>query len=167
MMEKTLRLKITPEMPVRSARCFRMEGPGRFELTQLLRRSEAVTHLAKGGLDIVLLDMELRDAHGLDTERRAHAVAPDVPLIVITGLEDETLAAQAMKYGAQNYLIKGRALKPGPDALLEKPGGNAELLAVIRQAPGETVPTEKSREHDPGPSNQNYAKSYEHETERE
>jgi len=73
-----------------------------------LRMSEAMIHLAKGGVDVVLLDMGLPDAHGLDTVRQAHAVAPSVPLIVLTGLDDEALAATAMKEGAQDYLIKGQ-----------------------------------------------------------
>ncbi len=77
-------------------------------MTHLLRMSEAETHLAKGGVDIVLLDMGLPDGHGLDTVRRAHAAAPGVPLIVLTGLDDEALAAEAMKEGAQDYLIKGQ-----------------------------------------------------------
>jgi CheY-like chemotaxis protein len=54
--------------------------PGSFELTHLLRMSEAVIHLAKGGVDVVLLDVELPDAHGLDTVPQAHALAPSVPL---------------------------------------------------------------------------------------
>jgi len=87
---------------------FSKERPGSFELTHLLRMREAVMHLAKGGVDIVLLDMGLPDGHGLDTVRRAHAAAPGVPLIVLTGLDDEALAAEAMKEGAQDYLIKGQ-----------------------------------------------------------
>jgi signal transduction histidine kinase len=87
---------------------FSTEKPGSFELTHLLRMSEAVIHLAKGGVDIVLLDMGLPDGHGLDTVRRAHAAAPGVPVIVLTGLDDEVLAAEAMKEGAQDYLIKGQ-----------------------------------------------------------
>ena len=87
---------------------FSTERAGSFELTHLLRMSEAMIHLAKGGVDVVLLDMGLPDAHGLDTVRRAHEVAPDVPLIVLTGLDDEALAAEAMKEGAQDYLIKGQ-----------------------------------------------------------
>jgi signal transduction histidine kinase len=87
---------------------FSKERPGSFELTHLLRMSEAVIHLAKGGVDIVLLDMGLPDGHGLDTVRRAHAAAPAVPVIVLTGLDDEALAAEAMKEGAQDYLIKGQ-----------------------------------------------------------
>jgi signal transduction histidine kinase len=77
-----------------------------FEITHLVRMSDAVNHLAKATVDIALLDMGLPDAHGLDTVRRAREVAPDVPVIVLTGLDDEALAAEAMKEGAQDYLIK-------------------------------------------------------------
>jgi len=87
---------------------FSKEKPGSFELTHLLRMSAAELHLAKEGVDIVLLDMGLPDGQGLDTVRRAHAAAPGVPMIVLTGLDDETLAAAAMKEGAQDYLIKGQ-----------------------------------------------------------
>jgi len=87
---------------------FSKEKPGSFELTHLLRMSEAVAHLANGGVDIVLLDMGLPDGHGLETVRRAHAAAPGVPVIVLTGLDDEALAAEALKAGAQDYLIKGQ-----------------------------------------------------------
>ena len=87
---------------------FSGERPGSFELTHLLRMSEAEIHLAKGGVDITLLDMGLPDGHGLETVRRAHAAAPHVPLIILTGLDDEALAAEAMTQGAQDYMIKGQ-----------------------------------------------------------
>lgn len=87
---------------------FRGEKADSFKLTHMLRMSEAEIHLAKGGVDIVLLDMGLPDGHGLDTVRRARAAAPGIPMIVLTGLDDEELAADAMKEGAQDYLIKGQ-----------------------------------------------------------
>jgi signal transduction histidine kinase len=87
---------------------FSKEKRDAFQLTHLLRMSEAETHLAKGGVDIILLDLGLPDGHGLDTVRRAHAAAPEVPVIVLTGLDDEALAAEAMNAGAQDYLIKGQ-----------------------------------------------------------
>jgi signal transduction histidine kinase len=87
---------------------FGMDGASSFELTHVLRLSEAVAHLAKGGVDVLLLDLGLPDGQGLETVRRARAVAPDVPVIVLTGLEDEALAATAMAQGAQDYLIKGQ-----------------------------------------------------------
>jgi diguanylate cyclase (GGDEF)-like protein/PAS domain S-box-containing protein len=87
---------------------FSKENRDSFELTHLLRLSEAMVHLAKAKVDIVLLDMGLPDAHGLNTVRQVHTAAPGVPLIVLTGLDDEALAAEAMKQGAQDYLIKGQ-----------------------------------------------------------
>jgi signal transduction histidine kinase len=87
---------------------FSKEKVGSFVLTHLLRMTEAVARLEQGGVDIVLLDMGLPDGHGLDTVRRAQAAAPHIPVIVLTGLDDEALAAQAMKEGAQDYLIKGQ-----------------------------------------------------------
>jgi signal transduction histidine kinase len=87
---------------------FSKEKSDSFKLTHHVRMSEAEIHLAEGGVDIVLLDMGLPDGHGLDTLRRARAAAPDVPMIVLTGLDDEALAAEAMKEGAQDYLIKGQ-----------------------------------------------------------
>lgn len=87
---------------------FSNEQSDSFQLTHMVRMSDAEAHLAKGAVDIVLLDMGLPDAHGIDTVRRARAVAPNVPLIVLTGLEDEALAGEAMKEGAQDYLIKGQ-----------------------------------------------------------
>ena len=111
MKEKTLQILLV-EDNAGDARLLRemfsKERPDSFELTHLLRMSEAVAHLAKGGVDIVLLDMGLPDGHGLETVRRAHAAAPNVPLIVLTGLDDEALADEAMKAGAQDYLIKGQ-----------------------------------------------------------
>jgi signal transduction histidine kinase len=86
---------------------FGKESAGSFELTHVLHLREALRLLTKGGIDIVLLDMGLPDGHGLDTVRRARSAAPEVPLIVLTGLDDEALAAEAMKEGAQDYLIKG------------------------------------------------------------
>ncbi len=87
---------------------FRREKSESFELTHLSRMSDALAHLSKSSVDIVLLDMGLPDGHGIETVRRTRAVAPGVPIIVLTGLNDEVLAAQAMKEGAHDYLIKGQ-----------------------------------------------------------
>jgi diguanylate cyclase len=87
---------------------FSNEKPGSFEMIHLARMSDAVIHLERNEVDIVLLDLGLPDAGGLDSVRRAHAAAPSVPLIVLTGLDDEALATQAMNEGAQDYMIKGQ-----------------------------------------------------------
>lgn len=77
------------------------------ELTHVQYMSDAERHLAQQTTDIILLDLGLPDAQGLEAVRRARAAAPRVPLVVLTGLDDESLAAQALQEGAQDYLIKG------------------------------------------------------------
>ncbi len=57
--------------------------------------------------DLILLDLTLPDSDGLDTFKRVYAVAPRVPIIICSGLDDETLALQSIAQGAQDYLIKG------------------------------------------------------------
>jgi diguanylate cyclase (GGDEF)-like protein len=69
---------------------------------------EAEDFLSNTEVDIVLLDLGLPDAEGLTALRRTQTAAPRVPLVVLTGTDDEVLAAQAMRAGAQDYLIKGR-----------------------------------------------------------
>ena len=78
------------------------------ELTHVAGMGEAEEHLAEHVVDIILLDLGLPDAQGLGAVRRAHAAAPRIPLVVLTGLDDESLAAQALQEGAQDYLIKGQ-----------------------------------------------------------
>src|ERR1700691_3738740 len=70
--------------------------------------SEAEKCLVEDPIDIILLDLGLPDSQGLDAVRRAHSAAPRVPLVVLTGMDDESLAAQALQVGAQDYLIKGQ-----------------------------------------------------------
>ena len=55
-----------------------------------------------------MLDLGLPDAQGLGAVKQIHAAAPRIPLVVLTGLDDESLAAQALQEGAQDYLIKGQ-----------------------------------------------------------
>jgi diguanylate cyclase (GGDEF)-like protein/PAS domain S-box-containing protein len=84
------------------------QGSHGIGLTHVDCMGQAEAHLAAHTVDIILLDLELRDAQGLDAVRRAHAAAPRVPLVVLTGLDDETLATQALQQGAEDYLIKGQ-----------------------------------------------------------
>jgi diguanylate cyclase (GGDEF)-like protein/PAS domain S-box-containing protein len=78
------------------------------DLTIAASIEEAEAHLAKAGTDVVLLDLELSGARDIAALRRARAAAPRVALVVLTALEDESLALQAVKEGAQDYLIKGQ-----------------------------------------------------------
>jgi two-component sensor histidine kinase len=64
--------------------------------------------LAEGGVDLLLLDLGLPDSQGLETLIKAQGQAGEVPIIVLTGLDDEELGLRAVKMGAQDYLIKGQ-----------------------------------------------------------
>jgi serine phosphatase RsbU (regulator of sigma subunit) len=68
--------------------------------------SDALDQL-DSSIDCVLLDLKLPDAEGLDTVVRLRAQAPDTPLIVLTGLDDEAAGVAAVDAGAQDYLVKG------------------------------------------------------------
>lgn len=77
-----------------------------FQLEWVDRLAEGLERLAAGGIDVVLLDLSLPDSHGLDTFTKVHAQVPEVPILVLTGLEDEATAVQTVQQGAQDYLSK-------------------------------------------------------------
>jgi diguanylate cyclase (GGDEF)-like protein/PAS domain S-box-containing protein len=87
---------------------FKEQGAHNTELTHVECMRDAEQHLENHTVDIIVLDLGLSDAQGLETIRRTHGVAPHVPLVVLTSLDDESLAAQALQEGAQDYLIKGQ-----------------------------------------------------------
>ena len=79
-----------------------------FDLERVARLDHALTRLSRTGVDVVLLDLGLPDSQGLETFMRARRGAPDEPIVVISGLDDERLALEAVRSGAQDYLVKGR-----------------------------------------------------------
>jgi len=83
-------------------------GAGRFKLRQSDRISTALDLLRAEIIDVILLDLSLPDGSGLETVQRMCAADPDLPIIVLTGLEDDTLALEAVQAGAQDYLVKGQ-----------------------------------------------------------
>lgn len=87
---------------------FDRHGSYDIALTHVESMGEAEKHLAERAVDIIVLDLGLPDAQGLEAVKRAHAAAPRVPLVVLTGLDDESQAAQALQAGAQEHLIKGQ-----------------------------------------------------------
>src|SRR5919109_1761845 len=66
--------------------------------------AEGIQILRRGGIDVVLLDLVLPDSAELDTFARLHANAGDVPIVIVSALDDLTVAAKAVDSGAQDYL---------------------------------------------------------------
>jgi len=80
-----------------------------FEVDHAARLEDGLQRLSEGRPDVVLLDLSLPDSQGLDTVRRLHALAPELPIVVLTGTNDEDQAVRAVQEGAQDYLVKGHA----------------------------------------------------------
>ncbi len=79
-----------------------------FEIETADRLGSGLRRLAQGGIGIVLLDLSLPDSRGLATFAQLHDNAPQIPIIVLSGLNDTTVAVQAVHEGAQDFLIKGQ-----------------------------------------------------------
>jgi DNA-binding NtrC family response regulator len=90
------------------------EAPGRRWTVELVERlSDALARLDRGGIDVVLLDVSLPDSHGVATVEAACAHAGSAPVVVFTGFGDETKGTEALRRGAEDYVVKGR-LGTGP-----------------------------------------------------
>jgi signal transduction histidine kinase len=84
-------------------------GPGRFANTHVNCLRDALEKIRQGeSYDAILLDLSLPDSHGLETVSRMQSAAPLMPIVVLTGLDDESLGLEAIRIGAQDYLVKGR-----------------------------------------------------------
>jgi two-component system sensor histidine kinase UhpB len=78
-----------------------------FDLVHFKRLDEGVDHL-KEDFDIMLLDLNLPDSEGIETFNTMNMHAPELPIIILTGLLDEDLAINIVSEGAQDYLVKGQ-----------------------------------------------------------
>ena len=77
-----------------------------FNLTHVKRLDTAVKCLDRESFDIILLDLSLPDSQGLDTFLTLEKIVPNSPIVLLTGLKDELLAIEAVRQGAQDYLVK-------------------------------------------------------------
>jgi len=83
------------------------EKGGSFRLECVDRLSAGIERLTSGKVDVVLLDLGLPDSQGFDTFIEVHNSVPQIPIVILSGLADEALAARAVREGAQDYLVKG------------------------------------------------------------
>jgi len=110
------------------------KGGGCFHLEWVDRLEEGLRHLDAGHVDLVLLDLALPQSEGLDTLAAVLGRAPRVPTIVLTVLDDEAVALEAVRRGAQDYLIKrqtdGVVLVRAARYALERNRAERELAAA-------------------------------------
>ncbi|EKQ54148.1 MAG: PAS domain S-box [Methanobacterium sp. Maddingley MBC34] len=79
-----------------------------FNIFHAQRLSEGLEAISKNDFHIVLLDLQLPDSQGIETFNHIHNQAPEIPIIILTGLEDEDFAIDIVGEGAQDYLVKGQ-----------------------------------------------------------
>src|SRR5271163_4834582 len=84
-----------------------VEGKFPVNVNCVNRLSDGLASLSKQTPAVVLLDLNLPDSRGADTFRRVMEHAPNVPVVVLSGQDDEALAIKAVHQGVQDYLIKG------------------------------------------------------------
>jgi signal transduction histidine kinase len=77
-----------------------------FHVEHVEQLDAALARLARGGIDVALVDLSLPDSSGMETFQAIHAAAPAVPIVVLTGAEDEQLVLDMLHQGAQDYLLK-------------------------------------------------------------
>lgn len=104
-----IRLLVVEDEPamVRLIRAYLDEAEGlRIELEQADKLSAGLRLLSNQSFDAILLDLSLPDSRGLETLRSVYEHSPDVPIIVMTGLNVDELATEALQAGAKDYLDK-------------------------------------------------------------
>jgi two-component system cell cycle sensor histidine kinase/response regulator CckA len=104
---KVLVIEDNPTDALLISSLLRESGGGLFAIECVERLAEGLDRLGDETIDAVLLDLSLPDSSGFDTLMQVEARAPKVPVVVLTGTDDEALAARAVRYGAQDYLVKG------------------------------------------------------------
>jgi two-component system, cell cycle response regulator len=114
MAEQTIRVLLVEDSPTDAAIALEALEQGRkrgqsFAVRHVKRLDEALKSLRSNEFDVVVLDLDLPDSHGLDTLHEVRRAVPEMPIVVCSGLENEDAAIAALQEGAQDYLVKGRA----------------------------------------------------------
>lgn len=91
-----------------------MAGKSAYEITGVETLIEALAQIEGNSFNLILLDLTLPDSFGLTTLKHIVAAAPDVPVVVLTGHEDDGIGLACIKAGAQDYLCKAQMT---PDTL--------------------------------------------------
>jgi DNA-binding NarL/FixJ family response regulator len=111
--EKPIKLLLVDDQETDVALTRRMlqKNPGNhgdFQIHHCLDLTDTLAFLASKKPDVILLDLGLPESQGLNTLEHVLAAAPNLPIVVLTGLSDEELGVKAVQTGAQDYLVKGQ-----------------------------------------------------------
>ncbi len=82
------------------------------ELVSARTLAEGMSLFAGGDIDFVILDLGLPDSQGIDTLRSVRTRFPFLPIVVLTGFDDDETGILAVREGAQDYLVKGQITSP-------------------------------------------------------
>jgi two-component system cell cycle sensor histidine kinase/response regulator CckA len=115
----------------------------RFELTHVERIAEATKKLTDHRYDVILLDLTLPDAVGNESFLVLRARAPDIPIVVLTDLSEETFAIQAVQQGAQDYIIKGYADERTLVRSIRYSMERAKALSALRDSKDQLLQAQK------------------------
>ena len=115
-------------------------GQGVFTLQRAERLGDALEKLRAQAIDLVLLDFMLPDSEGMATFTAVRKAAPNVPVVVLTGTSDEGIAIEAVRQGAQDFLVKGqvqpKTLHRAAQYAIER---HKVQSAQLKQAQGEKI----------------------------
>ena len=108
---ETVRVLIVEDNPV-DAFCIKeaLESTNstKFEISHVENLAEAKERLGKEDFNVLVLDLGLPESQGIETFLEVKNIAPGIPIVVMSGLDDETVAIEAVRGGAQDYLLKGK-----------------------------------------------------------
>lgn len=90
------------------AEALKESGEQQYELIHVERFQDAVDKLKAGDFHLILLDLTLPDSQGVNTFSRMRSLFPKVPIVVLTGYDDESMAFDALQEGIEIYLIKDK-----------------------------------------------------------
>ena len=116
---------------VRLEQILTSRSEGGCDVERMDRLSLAQDRLGQGGVDVVLLDLSLPDSRGLETFHRLHSRWPGLPIVIVASPDDESLAFEVVRAGAQDYLVKSRDT---PEAMLRAIRSAIERVQAQRQA---------------------------------
>lgn len=142
---KALLIEDEPDYARLLREILRTQTSSLFQVEVVERVSAALEHLAHHQVDVILVDLSLPDSQGLDTFSRVFVHAPRTPVVVLTSCDDEAVAIEAVRRGAQDYVVKGQVdgdmlarviryaieRKRANDALQSAHGQTQQLLEAI------------------------------------